>query len=155
MAKVIGSSRGVITGSTDAMRDAAQPNKCLRTAAFAAYALMTQRIFAESGGKAADGVSFGNYSAGYLDLRKQKENRSNTAVNLVFTGELERSFIVVDNTLGFIQGPNASSRNPNGAQKAIQMELKYGRIFDNNQEEIEKAVEAYEICMSTKLVKYR
>ena len=73
----------------------------------------------------------------------------------MFTGELERSFIVVDNNLGFIQGPNASSRNPNGAQKAIQMELKYGRIFDNNQDEIEKAVEAFEICMSTKLVKYR
>jgi hypothetical protein len=93
-----------------------------------------ERVFNDGGGKSSKGQSFGNYNAKYKEIRAKKENRINSNINLMFTGDLESQFKLGVNNgdycLGFEAEANGSkSKNPNAAQKTEFMEDRFGDIF--------------------------
>ena len=93
-----------------------------------------ERVFNDGGGKSSKGQSFGTYNAKYKEVRSKKENRSNSNINLMFTGDLESQFKLGVNNgdycLGFEAEANgAKSKNPNAAQKTEFMEDRFWDIF--------------------------
>ena len=116
------------------------PDKVSRLTVASIYAEMSQRIFND--GENATNNKFGFYSPKYYELRKRKFNRSNRNINLVATGETERSLLWGDYgkgyAIGFPAKPNGSETNPNAAEKALSMTKRYGKIFVLSAEELKK-----------------
>lgn len=128
-------------------------NHAAQLATTSLLAVMKTRIFNDSGSVDASGNKLGKYSNSYLLTREKKENRNNSNVNLVFTGETSREFTlgVNDNgdfSIGFVQDPNGQKKNPNASQKAEYLEdpegLNYGDIFLSSDEEVDLWMDVFE-----------
>jgi hypothetical protein len=108
-------------------------DKAQRAAGLSMLAKVKERVFNMGGGKNSVNESFGSYNAKYKEVRAKKESRTNSNINLVYTGDLERDFKLGVNNgdycLGFEAEPNGKE-NPNAAQKSEFLEDKYGKIFE-------------------------
>jgi hypothetical protein len=109
-------------------------DKAQRIAGLSMLVKVKERVFNDGGGKSSKGQFFGAYNTKYKEIRAKKENRSNSNINLMFTGDLESQFKLGVNNgdycLGFEAEANGSkSKNPNAAQKTEFMEDRFGDIF--------------------------
>jgi hypothetical protein len=117
-------------------------------------ATTNDRIFVQ--GKDANGTPLGSYSEGYLNTRL-KVSRSNSKINLQFTGQMESDFVVINtgNEIGL--GFNNSSgqgkgilnakkvKSPGNTEKSYLVEATYGvPIFQSTDAEVDKALEIFE-----------
>jgi hypothetical protein len=117
-------------------------DKAQRIAGLDTLVAVKTRIFNDNGGKGSEGKSFGTYNSKYKEFRAKKENRTNSEINLMFTGDLEAQFKLGVNNgdycLGFEAEPNGEKSNyPNASQKAEFMEKRFGDIFEANDSEIQ------------------
>ena len=109
-------------------------DKAQRIAGFSMLVKVKERVFNDVGGKGSKSQSFGTYNPKYKEIRAKKENRSNSNINLMFTGDLEAQFKLGVNNgdycLGFEAEANgAKAKIPNAAQKTEFMEDRFGDIF--------------------------
>jgi 5'-3' exonuclease len=83
----------------------------------------------------SDGSQIGTYSPSYLELRREQQDRSNTNVNLVFTGDMERDYKIIpisDTEYGL------GYTDDNNADKAKWNTERYGRIFALTDDELDQ-----------------
>jgi hypothetical protein len=114
-------------------------DKAIRIASLSMLSIVKQRVFNNAGGKNSQSKSFGTYNTKYKKVRELKERRTNSQINLMFTGDTEIQFKFGINNgkycLGFDALPNGDSKNPNASQKTEYMEGRFGDIFALTQEE--------------------
>jgi hypothetical protein len=127
-------------------------DKAQRTAGLSMLAKVKERVFNDGGGKNSESESFGSYNAKYKEVRAKKESRTNSNINLVFTGDLEAQFKFGVNNgdycLGFEAEPNGEkAKIPNAPQKSEFLEKKYGKIFEltNSEEDLFNEIFLFEL----------
>jgi hypothetical protein len=123
-------------------------DKAQRSAGLSMLVKVKERVFNDAGGKNSKGQSFGTYNPKYKEIRAKKENRSNSNINLMLTGDLEAQFKFgvnnIDYCLGFEAEANgAKSKIPNGAQKSEFMEDRFGDIFQLTDSEADEFTEIF------------
>lgn len=109
----------------------AQTDSLLREIATSMLSVTRSRIH-EQGINSA-GSQIGTYSSSYLELRREQEGRSNTNVNLVFKGDMERDYKIIpisDTEYGL------GYSNKLNADKAKWNTERYGRIFALTDDEL-------------------
>jgi 5'-3' exonuclease len=109
----------------------AQTDSLLREIASSMLDVTRTRIHEQ--GIKSDGSQIGTYSPSYLELRREEEDRSNTNVNLVFRGDMERDYKIIpisdtEYGLGYTNDKNAN--------KAKWNTERYGRIFALTDDEL-------------------
>lgn len=113
-------------------------DKAQRIAGLDTLVAVKTRVFNNGGGKNSEGQSFGTYNTKYKEVRAKKESRTNSNINLMFTGDLEAQFKFGvnkgDYCLGFEAEPNGT-KNPNASQKSEYLEERYGDIFQLTEQE--------------------
>jgi len=121
-------------------------DKAQRIAGVSIFEKVQTRVFNNGGGKNSKGQSFGTYNKKYKEVRAKKENRTNSEINLVFTGDLQRDFKFGVNNgdycLGFEAEPNGKN-NPNASQKSEWLEERYGDIFELTTSESNEYTETF------------
>jgi len=110
-------------------------DKAQRIAGLTMLVKVKERVFNNGGGKNSKGEPFGTYNAKYKEVRAKKESRTNSEINLVFTGDLEAQFKFGVNNgdycLGFEAEANGEkAKIPNAPQKSEFLEKKYGKMFE-------------------------
>lgn len=115
-------------------------DKAQRIAGLSMLVKVKERVFNDGGGKNSESEPFGTYNSKYKEVRAKKESRTNSQINLMFTGDLEAQFKFGvnkgDYCLGFEVEPNGEkAKIPNAPQKAEFMEKKYGKMFELTQSE--------------------
>ena len=111
----------------------AQTDSLLREIATSMLSVTRTRIHGQ--GIKSDGSQIGTYSPSYLELRKEREGRSNTNVNLVFTGDMERDYKIIpisDTEYGLGYTDEMS------VKKAQWNTERYGRIFALTDDELDQ-----------------
>ena len=111
----------------------AQTDSLLREIATSMLSVTRTRIHGQ--GIKSDGEQIGTYSPSYLELRREQEGRSNTNVNLVFTGDMERDYKIIpisDTEYGL------GYTDDNNADKAKWNTERYGRIFALTDDELDQ-----------------
>jgi 5'-3' exonuclease len=111
----------------------AQTDSLLREIATSMETVTRTRIHEQ--GIKSDGSQIGTYSPSYLELRREQQDRSNTNVNLVFTGDMETDYKIIpisdtEYGLGYTDDKNAD--------KAKWITERYGRIFALTDDELEQ-----------------
>ena len=121
-------------------------DKAQRSAGLSMLVKVKERVFNDAGGKNSKGQSFGTYNPKYKEIRAKKENRSNSNINLMLTGDLEAQFKFGVNNgdycLGFEAEPNGT-KNPNASQKSEYLEERYGDIFQMTSDESDEFTEIF------------
>ena len=121
-------------------------DKAQRSAGLSMLVKVKERVFNDAGGKSSKGQSFGTYNSKYKEVRAKKESRTNSNINLMFTGDLEAQFkFGVSNgeyCLGFEAEPNGT-KNPNASQKSEYLEERYGDIFQMTSDESDEFTEIF------------
>lgn len=123
-------------------------DKAQRIAGISMLVKVKTRVFNDGGGKDSQGKPFGTYSKKYKEYRDKKTTRTNSEINLMFTGDLDLQFKLGVNNgdycLGFEAEANgAKSKNPNASQKAEFMEDRFGDIFQLTSEESNEFTEIF------------
>jgi 5'-3' exonuclease len=111
----------------------AQTDSLLREIATSMESVTRTRIHEQ--GIKSDGSQIGTYSPSYLELRREQQDRSNTNVNLVFTGDMETDYKIIpisDTEYGL------GYTDDNNADKAKWITERYGRIFALTDDELEQ-----------------
>ena len=122
-------------------------DKAMRIASLSMLSIVKERVFSNAGGKNSEGKSFGTYNSKYKKYREIKERRTNSQINLMFTGDTEIQFKFGINNgrycLGFDALPNNDKKNPNASQKVEYMEGRFGDIFSLTTEESNQFTEIF------------
>ena len=111
----------------------AQTDSLLREIATSMETVTRTRIHEQ--GIKSDGSQIGTYSPSYLELRREQKDRSNTNVNLVFTGDMEKDYKIIpisDTEYGL------GYTDDNNADKAKWITERYGRIFALTDDELDQ-----------------
>ncbi len=111
-------------------------NQIFNSALFSVHSAQKERIFTD--GKDENGRLFGTYDKAYLKIRT-KYHWSNTNINLDLTDETMNGYIIGDTPngmgFGYLNKANGSSKSPNGAQKSIYLEDRFGSFFNMSYKE--------------------